>query len=159
MYLCVQWPLDVIGGLVIGLGISLYSYRIFSALEGNVLERFTLTVGLGTLCVGIVSGLLLQAHLVDEVAFGDFVSTFNLFAGFYLGIHLEHKHLGFDCDCQVKTKLLRYGGGIIGILAIMALKKVLPQDLQAIGKIVRYLSLGLWATFLWPLGGRKLGLF
>lgn len=159
IYLGVHWPLDVIGGLVIGLGTVLFCYRIFSALEGKALERFTLAIGLGTLAIGLVSGILLQAQAVDPVAFGDLVSTFNLFSGFYLGVFLECRHVDYTCDCKAATKLLRYLGGIAGILAIMALRKLLPAELYALGKILRYLLLGLWVTFLWPLWGRKLRLF
>lgn len=159
VYLGVHWPIDVIGGLIIGLGTVLFCYRIFSVLEGKPLEHFTLAIGLGTLVIGLVSGTLLQANVVDPVAFGDLVSTFNLFSGFYLGFYLESRHVDYTCDCGTTTKLLRYLGGIAGILSIMALKKLLPAEFYALGKIVRYLLLGLWATFLWPLCGRKLRLF
>ncbi len=156
LYLGVHWPIDIVGGLIIGLGIPFFCLKTFEALEGERKARFTLAIGTGATIMGAILGILLQCGKVDPVAFGDLVSTFSLFGGFYLGASQD---TGFSTNCTYRKKALRYLGGVLGIMLIMALKKIIPSDAYAIGKVVRYVALGLWATWIWPLVGKRLAIF
>lgn len=157
LYLGVHWPIDVFGGLVLGIGITLFAYAKLSALYEDKKKRynFTLIIGSITFVGALALAILLNLHSVDEVAFTDLMKTLALAGGGYLGFALEVKKINYSVDASLRKKLLRFFLGMVGVIGIMGLKILFPVAIYSIGASIRYALLGFWATGLFPLIGKR----
>jgi membrane-associated phospholipid phosphatase len=159
LYLCVHWPTDVLGGLVLGTLMVLFAYPLF-------LKMDTFQKGTTLPLIGIVSGvaslfmaILLSAGKVEAIAFSDLMKNLAICFGCFCGAGLETRYIGFSVEGTTKKKVVRYLIGVVGVLIVLAIKAIIPASLYYPGAFFRYALLGFWVTFFYPLLGVKWNLF
>ena len=164
VYLCVHWPQDVIGGILIGCGASFLLTGPFGRLYDNKEKsiRITLILGIITAVLFIVISILLCVDRIDTIAFEDMNVTFSTYSGLAFGYTLERKFFDFKAEeGSRKVKVLRYVIGVAVMAGILFGTKELFIALgiyNPITRAFRYFLVGLWGcTF--PVVGKKFRLF
>ncbi len=164
LYLCVHWPTDVIGGLVIGCGTTFLLSGGFATLYDDKEKAIRVSVIIG--CVAAVAAFALAVVILlnEEThhAFSDLSSTFATFSGVTFGCALERKHFDFEIkEGQWGKKILRYAIGMVVAVAITSGLKLLFTEVgiaNSLTRVLRYILFGFWGG-IYPLVGKKLGLF
>lgn len=165
MYLCVHWPLDVVGGLLIGCGSSVLLYDLFSSMYDNKEKsiKIMIVLGLAMTATWVVIGILLNGEKVDYMAFEDLNLAFAILSGACLGYALERSRFDFDAESgSLKTKIIRFVVGMVGVVLILEGLKPLFVAIgiyNSVTRALRYFLIGFWACGVYPLLGRKLKLF
>jgi len=155
IYLGMHFPVDVIGGLLVGL----VFLGLFVALEPTIkhqLERLSLGYQIcGILLAGLCLGLL---HPTS-----DFITMAALLTGGGVGFLVESTYMHFDVSGRWSTKLLRYLVGLIGIALLwgglkIAFAQISITTLYIPLRATRYGLVGLWGTWGAPALFMRLGL-
>ena len=165
MYLCVHWPMDVAGGLIIGCGSALLLNGLFSKLFDNF-EHYTkpmLIIGCALTFIWIGLGIIQNKGLVDVTAFEDLNVGIAMLSGVIFGYILEKSKYDYEIEeGNWKIKIVRYLIGMLGVLLFFEGLKSAFKALEiynSLTRAVRYFITGFWACGLYPLLGRKLKLF
>lgn len=164
MYLCVHWPMDVVGGILIGCGTTFTIGRLFGRLHEDKEKaiKVTMVLGIAACAASIGLSVLLMAGKAESLAFDDLNISFATYGGLALGYSIERRFLDFEVGGgSWGKKILRYLV-TMAVVAVMlfGLKPLLVSlDIyNSLTRALRYFLVGLWCT-LFPLVGRKMRLF
>lgn len=140
LYLNVHWPIDILGGLLLGL-VLLVLFNAASALW----DHLQLPVIVRTLCILIVPTLMYLLYSGE-----DSHIVIGFMFGFPLGYLLDERYLGWNERASSLANVFKVLLGMAGLLGIrFGLKMVFPET--ALADIARYAIAGLWASFGAPL--------
>ena len=164
MFLCVHWPMDVVGGLLIGCGMSFILNGRLNAVyqDKERCIRLTRWVGIIATAATVIIVVLRLTVNIDELAFDDLAVTLATTGGLSLGFMLERMHYDFKVNPgRWGRKILRYAIGMAVVLFIIVGLKAIFQALGIYNiatKSLRYFLVGFWGT-VFPMIGKKFGLF
>jgi membrane-associated phospholipid phosphatase len=133
LYLGVHWPIDVIGGILIGTVWVFISNYIFEYAEAT--KRTWILM------------IIVVPMLIGMIFFRE--KTYYTIAGtvcaFFVGYMIESKYVKYDVRATKLMQLIKLVFGL-GILVILkgALKQILPISIVA--DFFRYFLIGLWIT-------------
>ena len=165
LYLCVHWPLDVAGGLIIGCGTTFLLCGVFASLYDDK-ERFTkvsVIIGCLTAVAAFALALIIFTNGEEaDLAFSDLCIGFATFSGMTFGCALERKRFDFEIQPgQWGKKILRFVLGLAVALAITSGLKVVFNSFgigNPMTRAFRYMLFGFWGGT-YPLIGKRIGLF
>ncbi|MGM0641034.1 MAG: phosphatase PAP2 family protein [Thermotogota bacterium] len=116
LYLGVHYPKDVIAGIIIGIGVSYFTYLINKKIKNKLLVYYII----------FIIGLFLLFFSNSP----DYIKALGTYFGFVNGIYIEKKFVDFNINISFIKKIFRY---IIGLAIILVLKEglklILPNEI------------------------------
>lgn len=159
MYLGVHWPIDVFGGITIGITLSflLYSYFYKIANDKKRKEKVSLNMATIFLITSSLMCILLVLNIIDRVGYTDLLKTIALASGSYFGFYLESKYINYSIEGKTIIKVIRLIILVaLSLLIIGGIKALFGETYYIIGSYIRYNLVGIFLTFLFPLFFKKL---
>lgn len=161
LYLGVHWPLDVIGGLTLGLAMALLLPSIFTALwdDEKGFVRFAICWGSVLTALAVLLVVELDAGVIETLAWNDLSIALSITGSALLGFGSERRVVGFVPDKgSLGLKTARTLLGALSALLVIWLLSLSP--LPAATRTFFMLSVTVfWEVFLYPWLGVKLRLF
>ena len=138
LYLGVHWPMDVLGGYIIGFGLPLLLWLVY--------RKYALKKAV----IFFISTAVFAPFLFLFPDDTSLWKSFGFALGVAIGAFIETKFIRFEIDdVPARKKAIRYVGGIVLILAVYLLPKaILPVG--PVFSLIRYLMIPVAATALWP---------
>jgi membrane-associated phospholipid phosphatase len=143
LYLGVHFPLDLVGGWVLGAALLLASLRLGPGIETWIVrQRPSAQIAIALVVPGI---LILLAPGWDRSC----ISAGSAWMGAGAGMALERRWVGFEVEGSWGRRLIRFVVGFVVSLALWAgLKASLDSlDPEPLYRFLRYGVLGFWAAF------------
>lgn len=159
MYLGVHWPIDVFGGITIGITLSfiLYSYFYKIANDKDKKEKVSLNMATIFLIISSLMCLLLVLNIIDRVGYTDLLKTIALASGSYFGFYFESKYINYSIEGKTIIKVIRLIILVaLSLLIIGGIKAIFGETYYIIGSFIRYNLVGIFLTYLFPLFFKKL---
>lgn len=143
LYLGVHYPVDVIGGMIIG---------IIGVFISNYIFEYAQTTKKTWILLIIIVPMLIGMIFFREKTYYTISGTV---LGFYIGYILESKYLNYDVRNTKVKQLIKVVFGL-GILLTLksVLKEMLPINIFA--DFIRYFVIGLWITVGAPIIFKKI---
>lgn len=159
MYLGVHWPIDVFGGIIIGITSAFVLYSVFYKIAENKILKQKVSLIIATIffIASFTICILLSNNLIDIVAFSDLLKTLALAGGAYYGFFFESKYINYSVEGKTITKIIRLIILVLcSITIIGGLKTLFGESYYYIGSFIRYNTVGIFLTYLFPLFFKKL---
>lgn len=138
LYLGVHWPMDVVGGYIIGFALPLLLWLLYRKYAHHKAIMFFIST----------IAFLPFAFIVEMNT--SYWKSFGFALGIAIGAFIETKFIRFEIDgVPAKKKAIRYIGGILIVVAVyLGMKALLPTG--NIYSFIRYLCIPVAATAVWP---------
>ncbi len=161
VYLGVHWPVDVLGGIVLGIIMSVLFCTVIDRFYEDelMLRRIFFSLNFAMIAIAVILLILDIFYLKGSMKITDYFKIAGVSSGAVYGFFIQERHVDFaPKDAGWPVKIIRYILGLVITIGLMAgLKPLLPHHYAA--DFFRYGIVGLWVTLLWPLIGVKIKLF
>jgi len=133
LYLGLHYPIDVIGGIVIGIICVFISNYIFDYAERTQKA-----------CVLMI---IIVPTLIGMFVFRDkeYYTIAGTVLGFYIGYILESKYVQYDVRNSIVKQLMKLVFGLVILMSLKGMLKVM-LPLNVFSDFFRYIVIGLWIT-------------
>lgn len=133
LYLGLHYPVDVIGGIVVGIIWTLISNYIFDYAKATKRDWIFMII--------VIPMIACMIFFRDKT----YYTISGTVLGFFIGYILESKYVQFEVRSTIKLQLIKLAFGL-GILIVIKniLKEVLPISIYS--DFFRYFVVGLWIT-------------
>jgi len=139
LYLRVHWPIDVIGGIIIGLLVFFL---------GNILIEKTIRIKFNYLTTIILAIIIPNLFLINYASETNIKMT-ALMTGALFGYFNELRFLDFKEKTKIVKQIIKFVIGITIFLGLKTgLKLLFPMDI--VFDYIRYFICGTWATLVAP---------
>lgn len=152
LYLGAHFPLDVIFGIIFGIGLSNFLNYVY--------DRPTKEVYLNSVVIGISTVFAIIYLFSPNILYLDFYKFYGLFLGYIFATSFEQKYVNFDYNTSLFKKILRV---VIGVVLAFSLKEGIKMILQTdeiyltyLFNVIRYFLLVAIVFGLLPLAFKKL---
>ncbi|MDA3734254.1 phosphatase PAP2 family protein [Niameybacter massiliensis] len=132
IYLGVHWPVDVIGGIIIGLIVVVAADKLYDEDRG-----FTRWHVIG---VGVLAFLFLIVPIEK-----DLVKAVGALWGFVVGCYIEQNYIHFHTEAPLKKQLFKIAIGLGGAIVIAVAFQFITQG-DLILSMLKYGIIVLWLT-------------
>lgn len=153
LYLGVHFPVDVLVGLLLGIGTALIGYFSINYFKK---KGYSLYILYGISLIIFLPFIILN---INNPLVADLFKSYGLFIGFVLGCLIEEKKVNFDYNVKWYYKLIRILVGAILLIAIKSGVKVVFNMLDFIPinllDMIRYSLISLFAIGIFPLIFKK----
>lgn len=145
MYLGLHWPIDVLGGIILAIIVSIILNEVLIKLD-----IFKTNIFIGSLILILFLGIFLVGNNVIGV---DYYKTMGIFIGIFLGHLFEYRYVNFSPEASNVDNVMKI---IIGasttILLFVVLNYIFKMFyLPLFFYVIKYLILGFWMFGVIPL--------
>ncbi len=156
LYFTVSWPLDIAGGVMVGLFGCLVICRFASDLYDTGKFGGPMIFGAVLTAAGAVQAFLIEKEVFAGTVFAGAYAVTALFGSAMMGFCVDSVTLEFKATGVRWKRLIRYICGVAGLYAIL---RCFGLPATPMFTVLRNVIAGMWITLLWPAIGRKLRLF
>jgi len=137
MYLGVHWPIDIVGGILIGVLVV-----ILSELFDNIILESPIKIHL---YYKIILSVLIPFIFIILFPHKDIYEFMGLISGTLAGYFIDQEKYGFTVNTSFKKQIIKF---IIGIFVFILIKEVLKLILPYtdVFNAIRYFFCGLWLS-------------